>query len=148
VGPKGDFCYPRRAYLCNSLIGRVLRPIFSRITGLAPAVQYPVMTWLSSGSLAGASVMLKIARVDRGEGRTIPALKLEGKILGPWVIELRRACEELHVSTSAFCLDLTDVTFIDSSGLGLIHDLIRQGATLCGCSAFIAELLSQYEACG
>jgi ABC-type transporter Mla MlaB component len=127
----------------------VLRPIFSRITGSAPAVQYPLMTSISSGSFAGESVMLKIARVDGGEGQTIPALKLEGKILGPWVIELRRACEELRVSTSAFCLDLTDVTFIDSAGLGLIHDLVRQGATLSRCSGFIAELLSQYQArCG
>jgi ABC-type transporter Mla MlaB component len=93
--------------------------------------------------------MLKVARVDGGEGQTIPALKLEGKILGPWVIELRRACEELRVSTSAFCLDLTDVTFIDSAGRGLIHDLVRQGATLPGCSGFIEELLSQYQArCG
>jgi ABC-type transporter Mla MlaB component len=91
--------------------------------------------------------MLKIARVDDGAGQTIPALKLEGKILGPWVIELRRACEELRVSTSAFCLDLTDVTFIDSAGLGLIHDLIRQGATLSGCSDFVKELLSQYKTC-
>jgi anti-anti-sigma regulatory factor len=121
--------------------------MFSRITGSAQAVQYPVMTSLSSGSLVGELVMLKIARADRGEGQTIPALKLEGKILGPWVIELRRACEELRVSTSAFCLDLTDVTFIDSSGLGLIQDLVRQGATLSGCSAFVAELLRQYNAC-
>jgi ABC-type transporter Mla MlaB component len=89
--------------------------------------------------------MLRIARVDDSEGQAIPALKLEGKILGPWVIELGRACEELRVSTSAFRLDLTDVTFIDSAGLGLIHDLVRQGATLSGCSGFIAELLSQYQ---
>ena len=93
--------------------------------------------------------MLKIARVDDGEGQTIPALKLEGKVLGPWVIELRRACEELRVSTGAFCLDLTDVTFIDSAGLGLIHDLVRQGTTLSGCSGFIEELLGQYKTrCG
>jgi hypothetical protein len=93
--------------------------------------------------------MLKIARVDGGEGQTIPALKLEGKILGPWVIELRRACEELRVSTGAFCLDLTDVTFIDSAGLGLIDDLLRQGTILSGCSGFIEELLGQYKTrCG
>ncbi len=91
--------------------------------------------------------MLKIARVNGGEGQTIPALKLEGKILGPWVIELKRACEELRVSASAFCLHLTDVTFIDSAGLGLIQDLVRQGATLSGRSGFIEELLSQYQAC-
>ncbi len=91
--------------------------------------------------------MLRIARVDGGDGQMTPALKLEGRLLGPWVIELRRACEELRVPTNALCLDLTDVTFIDSAGLGLIHDLIRQGATLSGCSGFIEELLSQYKAC-
>ena len=89
--------------------------------------------------------MLRIARVDDGEGRTHPLLKLEGKILGPWVIELGRACQVLRDSTGAFCLDLTDVTLIDSAGLGLIHDLVRQGATLSGCSGFIEELLSQYR---
>jgi hypothetical protein len=67
-----------------------------------------MMTTVSSGSFAGESVMSRIARVDDGECRTIPALMLEGKILGPWVIELGRACEVLRVSTSAFCLDLID----------------------------------------
>ena len=73
--------------------------------------------------------MLRIARVDDGGSRTTPALRLEGKLLGPWVTELSRACDELRVSPNALCLDFTDVTFIDSAGLGLIHDLIRQGAT-------------------
>jgi ABC-type transporter Mla MlaB component len=107
------------------------------------------MTSISSETFVGESVMLKIARVDGGEGQTIPVLKLAGKVVGPWVIELRRASEEMRVSTSAFCLDLTDVAFIDSAALGLIHDLVRQGATLSGCSGFIAELLSQHQArCG
>jgi ABC-type transporter Mla MlaB component len=92
--------------------------------------------------------MLKIARVDDGEGQTIPALKLEGKLLGPWVIELSRACEELLVPPNALCLDLTDVTYIDSVGLGLIHDLIRQGVTLSGCTSFIEALLSEGKARG
>ena len=40
--------------------------------------------------------VLKITRVDDGASDSIPTLKLEGKLLGPWVDELRRVCEELH----------------------------------------------------
>jgi hypothetical protein len=39
------------------------------------------------------------------------------------------------------------VTFIDSAGVGLLHGLIRQGATLSGCSGFIEELLDESRAC-
>jgi ABC-type transporter Mla MlaB component len=90
--------------------------------------------------------MLRIAPVDDGKGRAIPALKLEGKLLGPWVIELSRACEELGVPPNALCLNLTEVSFIDSAGLELLRDLIRQGATISGCSGFIEELLNESEA--
>jgi ABC-type transporter Mla MlaB component len=92
--------------------------------------------------------MLKIARVDDGKGQTVPALKLEGKLLGPWVIELSRACEELRVPPNALCLDLTAVTYIDLAGLGLIRDLIRHGVMLSGCSSYIEELLSEGKARG
>ena len=87
--------------------------------------------------------MLRIARVDDVQGRAIPAFKLDGKLLGPWVVELSRACEGLRGPTNALFLDLTDVTFIDSAGLELLRDLIRQGATVSGCSGFIEELLSE-----
>jgi ABC-type transporter Mla MlaB component len=87
--------------------------------------------------------MLRIARVDDVQGQAIPALKLEGKLLGPWVVELSRACEGLRVPTNVLFLNLTDVTFIDSAGLELLRELIRQGATVSGCSSFIEELLSE-----
>jgi ABC-type transporter Mla MlaB component len=69
-------------------------------------------------------------------------LKLEGKILGPWVNELGRVCEESRIPPHCLRLDLAGVTFVDSSGLKLLDDLVRQGATIVGCSGFIADLLS------
>jgi ABC-type transporter Mla MlaB component len=90
--------------------------------------------------------MLKIARVDDSGSQTTPALKLEGKLLGPWVIELSRACEELRVPPGVLCLNLSAVTFIDSAGLELLRDLIRRGTTISGCSGFIEELLSENKA--
>jgi ABC-type transporter Mla MlaB component len=86
--------------------------------------------------------MLRIARVDDGGSHSIRTLKLDGKLRGPWVGELRRACDELQTSPSDLRLDLSAVTFIDAVGLILLDDLIRQGATIAGCSGFVQELLS------
>jgi ABC-type transporter Mla MlaB component len=87
--------------------------------------------------------MLRIARIDDGGRHTMPALKLEGKLFGPWVVELSRTCEELSAPPSVLSLNLSAVTFIDSAGLTLLRDLIDRGATISGCSGFIEELLSE-----
>jgi anti-anti-sigma regulatory factor len=71
-----------------------------------------------------------------------PTLKLEGKILGPWVDELSRVCEERCTAPNGLRLDLAAVTFVDSLGIKLLDDLVRQGATIVGCSGFIVALLS------
>ena len=87
--------------------------------------------------------MLKIARVDDGASDSIRTLKHEGKLLGPWVDELHRACQELQTPPSGLRLNLAGVTFIDPAGIELLGDLIRRGATLAACSGFIEELLSR-----
>ncbi len=87
--------------------------------------------------------MLRIARIDDGGNPTRPALRLEGKLFGPWVAELSRACEELRVPPGVLCVDLSALTFIDPAGLTLLLDLIGRGATISGCSGFIKELLSE-----
>jgi len=86
--------------------------------------------------------MLRIARIDVDDSDLIQTLKLEGKLLGPWVDELIRACEEPRTPPSCLRLDLSAVTFIDSAGAKLLDDLIRQGARVVGCSGFIAEMLN------
>ena len=92
---------------------------------------------------AEGSAMLRIARVDDGASNSIRTLKLEGKLLGPWVDELRRTCEELQTSPSGLRLNLAGVTFSDPAGIELLGDLIQRGATLDACSGFIEELLSR-----
>ena len=71
--------------------------------------------------------MLKIARVDDGASDSIQTLKLEGKLLGPWVDELPRACQELRTPPSGLRLNLAGVTFIDPARIELLGDLIRRG---------------------
>ena len=86
--------------------------------------------------------MLRITWIDAEGSDSNRTLKLEGKILGPWVDELGRACEESGLPQHCLRLDLAAVTFVDSIGLKLLDDLLRQGATIVGCSDFISDLLN------
>jgi hypothetical protein len=64
-------------------------------------------------------------------------------LLGPWVDELRRTCEQLQTPPGGLRLNLAGVTFSDPAGVELLDELIRRGATLDACSGFIEELLSR-----
>jgi anti-anti-sigma regulatory factor len=83
--------------------------------------------------------MLIIKRSDRGD--LTRTLKLEGKLLAPWVTELESACGESPVSPERVLLDLSDLTFVDAAGAQLLASLIRDGAKVIACSGFVAEVL-------
>jgi anti-anti-sigma regulatory factor len=83
--------------------------------------------------------VLKITEVSQSEAAI--TLKLEGKVLAPWVDELRRLCTEVPRASKQIHLDLDAVTFLDESGAELMRELIRQGITIARCSEFIAQLL-------
>jgi hypothetical protein len=83
--------------------------------------------------------VLKITEVSRSEAAI--TLRLEGKVLAPWVDELRRLCTEVPRPSKQIHLDLDAVTFLDESGAELMRELIRQGITIARCSEFIAQLL-------
>jgi hypothetical protein len=83
--------------------------------------------------------VLKITEIARNDsGRTF---KLEGKLLGPWVDELRNVCTQPFDRLEQVGLDLAAVTFVNAEGTELLRELIRQGIIITQCSAFIAELL-------
>jgi ABC-type transporter Mla MlaB component len=87
--------------------------------------------------------MLMITRSD-GSNLT-RTLKLEGKLLEPWIVELESACGESLVIPERVCLDLCDLTFIDVAGARFLTSLIRDGARVIGCSGFVAEMLNLKE---
>jgi ABC-type transporter Mla MlaB component len=68
-------------------------------------------------------------------------LKLEGRVVGPWVAELRQVCEQLLTDRKALKLDLTDVTFADASGVSVLSSLKSRGAIVTNCSPFVEEQL-------
>jgi ABC-type transporter Mla MlaB component len=83
--------------------------------------------------------MLRITHAHGHE--SISILRLEGKLLGPWVAELARSCDELPCAPGGLHLDLSAVTFVDAPGVALLHDLLGRGVTLAACSGLVAELL-------
>ena len=86
--------------------------------------------------------MLRISWIEMEPSHSSRTLKLEGRLLGPWVDELDRICGEPPVPPCGLRLDLTAVTFIDSTGVKLVNDLMLRGATIVGSSGFITELLT------
>lgn len=79
--------------------------------------------------------MLKISHA------AVSTLKVEGKLLGPWVAELARACDELPCSLASVSLDLSELNYVDIAGLELLRGLVLHGVTLSACSGLVQELL-------
>ncbi len=83
--------------------------------------------------------MLKISQA--GTANHCVTLKLEGRVVGPWVGELRQICEQLLSEGRALKLDLADVSFADASGVVALSRLKSRGATITNCSPFVEEQL-------
>ena len=83
--------------------------------------------------------MLKISQA--GTPNETITLKLEGRIAGPWVAEVRKACEGFLNEGRALQLDLADVSFVDATGTAAITSLKSRGVGLENCSPFVAEQL-------
>ena len=80
--------------------------------------------------------MLKITRDSLG-GR--PRLRVEGRLAGPWVEELRSL---LGRPAGGILLDLGAVTYVDRGGERLLRALLgREDVKVTASSTFVSELL-------
>jgi hypothetical protein len=84
------------------------------------------------------SPVLRIIQTVHASGA--PVIKLEGKLLAPWIDQVRALCAH---STSAGMpvLDLSALTFADQTGTQLLQEMLREGCLIEACTPFIAELL-------
>jgi hypothetical protein len=82
--------------------------------------------------------VLRITVVEGGSG--VSRIKLEGRLVGPWVDELRRVTEALQ---GTLALDLAALTFADTEGAALIRGLRTAGAVLDGTSPVVGPLLER-----
>ena len=89
--------------------------------------------------------MLRITVVESSP-RAI-TLRVEGRIAGPWVEELRTACNT-HTSSNPvqLCLELEDVSFVDAAGVACLKQLEEQGVRFSRVSSFLTELFKNDSA--
>jgi len=87
--------------------------------------------------------MLKISQV-LPPNRAI-TLRLEGRLVGPWVAEARSTCEQLLDEGRLLKLELAELEFLDSSGVALLLSLRTRGVSLSNGSPFIEEQLKQAD---
>lgn len=73
--------------------------------------------------------------------------RLEGRLSGAWVAELRQSWQTAASTTQGrtTVLDLCDVDFIDAEGQALIADMHRQGVRLKAVTPLIRSLVEEIE---
>ena len=87
--------------------------------------------------------MLRITPADSRNHHAI--LRLEGRVAGPWVAELWKACEKVLGEGHALELNLAEVSFLDAAGITLLSEVRARGVELSDCSPFVAEQLKAAE---
>lgn len=87
----------------------------------------------------GRNGMLKIVLDATPSG--VLVLRLEGRVIGPWVEVLRRACERALAGPSGLTLDLAEVSFVDQDGAELLESFSIRRVALINSSPFVAEQL-------
>ena len=88
--------------------------------------------------------MLKITMTETpAERRWV----VQGRLVGPWVGELRTAWKRTHASPDqrTCIIDLNDVTFIDKSGERLLRALTKKGAQLIASGVYIQHVLEEVK---
>jgi hypothetical protein len=71
------------------------------------------------------AALAKMLRITVHEGDRERTIKLEGKVVGPWVEELNRAWQALapSVVSKKLKVDLCDVAFVDAKGRQLLREI-------------------------
>ena len=83
--------------------------------------------------------MLRISQIEPANHAI--TLKLEGRVVGPWVTELQKSCEKVLTEGRSLKLHLGDVEFMDAQGVALLSSLRSRGVSLLQCPPFAAEQL-------
>jgi anti-anti-sigma regulatory factor len=86
-------------------------------------------------------------RITVHDSPTALRFQLEGKLIGPWVAELRQSwlTAQSVRSDRQVLIDLTDVAFIDDSGKELLRELCNSGAKFIACQPLTRAIVDQVQ---
>ncbi len=91
--------------------------------------------------------MLKISDLTLTDEHAGTTFKVEGQVIGQWVDELRRVCDEALAGNGSpghcLVLDLDGLSFLDPAGIALFRELAARNVSFTNCSVFIAEQLKE-----
>jgi anti-anti-sigma regulatory factor len=75
---------------------------------------------------------------------------VQGRLVGPWVSELRTTWKRTHRSRDkrTCVIDLSDVTFIDKGGERLLRAMSKKGAQLVAEGVYIKHVIEQVKNSG
>ena len=85
--------------------------------------------------------MLRIS-VHSGSDQAIE-FALEGKLVGPWVDELRRLSDDALSQGKLVSMNLEKVWFVDSRGAVLLRNLAGRQVSQYNCSQFVSRLVKE-----
>jgi hypothetical protein len=85
-----------------------------------------------------------VLRISISDDMPVATLKVEGRLVGPWGMELGKTWHDLWASTRhrRLQLDLRGVTFVDANGARILRDIVR----VTGAEVFADSPLTQYFA--
>ncbi len=85
--------------------------------------------------------MLKISVM--GDSDLAIEFALEGKLVGPWVDELRRLSHDALSQNKSVSLNLEKVWFVDARGAALLRDLAGRQVSQYNSSQFVSQQLKE-----
>ena len=83
--------------------------------------------------------MLRISRIEPVNHAV--TLRLEGRVVGAWVTELRESCEKVLAAGRHLRLHLAQVEFADANGVALLSSLRSRGVDFVECLPFMEAQL-------
>ena len=93
--------------------------------------------------------MAPMLRITIMEEHDVAMIRLEGKLVGPWVEELERCWNTAMAGwrNTQLLVDLNMVTFVDASGRALLTKMHNAGARLMGRGILTTYILEQIGHC-
>lgn len=85
----------------------------------------------------------RVLRITATAEKGSAMLKLEGRIGGPWVDELRQSWSTAvkRSDANSVKVEMRGVSYVDRRGASLLSEMESEGASLVNCSDFIRQLI-------